>query len=55
MTKYAKLKKIKDDFIRAAANAKDTFLISLWTYRAENIQSEIDKMTVEEASMEVGD
>ena len=52
MTKYEKLKMMKDKFIRAAAKAKSTFMISLWTYRAEKIQSEINKMTVEEASEE---
>lgn len=55
MTKYARLKKIKDNFIKAAANAKCNFMISLWTKRADDIQNEIDNMTIEEASSEIGD
>ena len=66
MTKYEKMKKMADNlrtaasnagdkFIRAAAKAKSTFMISLWTYRAEKIQSEINKMRVEEASEETGE
>ena len=55
MTKYAKLKDTKDNFIRAAAKAKSTFMIALWTERARKVQEKIDAMTVEEASEEIGE
>ncbi len=52
MTKYARLKKMKDNFIRAATNAKNNFMIQLWINRAEKTQEQINKLTINEAMEE---
>ena len=52
MTKYAKLKAMKDNFIHAACTAKNNFMLALWTYRASEVQKQIDKLSMEEAMEE---
>ncbi|MCR5436184.1 MAG: hypothetical protein K6E97_03860 [Treponema sp.] len=52
MTKYSKLKAMKDNFIRAASKAKDSFMIALWCKRADDVQEKIDKMSIQEAGSE---
>ena len=49
MTKYAKLKQMKDNFIMAARKAKSNDMIKLWTDRADEIQERINNLTVSEA------
>lgn len=53
MTKYAKLKAMKDNFIHAASKAKDHYMIALWIQRAEETQKKMDELSIEEAEMEV--
>lgn len=54
MTKYAKLKSMKDSFIHAAINTnpKSHFMIALWITRAEDVQRQIDKLSLDEAMEE---
>lgn len=53
MTKYARLKSMKDNFIRAATKAESNDMIALWIVRAEDVQKKINKMSVSEAMEEV--
>ena len=53
MTKYAKLKTMKDNFSKAASMARSNDMIALWVTRAEDVQKQMDEMTLEEASKEV--
>ena len=54
MSKYAKLKSMKDNFIHAATNTdpKSHFMIALWITRAEDVQRQIDKLSLENAMEE---
>ncbi len=53
MTKYAKLKQMKDNFIKAARMAKSNDMIKLWTDRADETQAAINQLSVSEAMEEV--
>lgn len=54
MTRYEELKQEKDNFIRAAKNAKDKNMIVLWKHRADETQEKIDSLSVAEAEKEIG-
>lgn len=49
MSKYAKLIQLKDNFISAAVNSESDDMTALWIMRAENVQKEIDTMSIEDA------
>ena len=53
MTRYARLKQMKDNFIHAAVNAEDNDMIAMWIVRAEDCQRKMDSLTIEEAMREV--
>jgi hypothetical protein len=53
MTKYSKLKTMKDNFIKAARKAKSNDMIKLWTDRADETQAAINQLSVSEAMEEV--
>lgn len=53
MTRYEELKEEKENFIRAAKNAKDKNMVALWKHRAEEIQKKINSLTVAEAEKEI--
>ena len=54
MTRYEELKQEKDNFIRAAKNAKDKNMVALWKHRADVIQGKINSLSVAEAEKEIG-
>lgn len=53
MTRYEELKEEKENFIRAAKNAKDKNMVALWKHRADETQEKIDSLTVAEAEKEI--
>ena len=52
MTKYAKLKSMADNLRTAASKAADKFMVAYWTYKAEEAENTLEKMTNEEAMEE---
>ena len=53
ITKYARLKTMKDNFIRAATKAEANDMIKLWTDRADETQAAINQLSISEAMEEV--
>ena len=49
MTKYEKLKNLKDSLVQAALRSVNPFFCEMWVKKANEIQEQINKMTVKEA------
>ena len=53
MTKYEKLQRMKDNFIQAANKACAKDMKKFWKEKADEIQQEMDLLTVEEAQEKI--
>ena len=53
MSKYEKLINQRDNFIKAAINAKSDFMKALWVHRAEKVTEELIDMSLNDASKEI--